>query len=199
MTKREEKKQLRWLLLEQMRALPPAYCRKADEAIYRHVAALPAYQTARTICVYVGMAHEIDTKPLIKRMLAEGKRVGVPLCVGKGVMEMREIGGLDELQPGTWGILEPAPDAPLLQPDEIDLGLIPCVSGNEEGQRLGYGGGFYDAYLAKAPFLRVLLCRKAMMTAPIPLEPHDAMMDVVVSEDGAVYCSSHKNFEEIFH
>lgn len=199
MTKREEKKQLRWLLLEQMRALPPAYCRKADEAIYRHVAALPAYQTARTICVYVGMAHEIDTKPLIKRMLAEGKRVGVPLCVGKGVMEMREIGGLDELQAGTWGILEPAPDAPLLQPDEIDLGLIPCVSGNEEGQRLGYGGGFYDAYLAKAPFLRVLLCRKAMMTAPIPLEPHDAMMDVVVSEDGAVYCSSHKNFEEIFH
>lgn len=199
MTKREEKKQLRRLLLEQMRALPPAYCRKADEAIYRHVAALPAYQTARTICVYVGMTHEIDTKPLIKRMLAEGKRVGVPLCVGKGVMEMREIGGLDELQAGTWGILEPAPDAPLLQPDEIDLGLIPCVSGNEEGQRLGYGGGFYDAYLAKAPFLRVLLCRKAMMTAPIPLEPHDAMMDVVVSEDGAVYCSSHKNFEEIFH
>lgn len=199
MTKWEEKKQLRRLLLEQMRALPPAYCRKADEAIYRHVAALPAYQTARTICVYVGMTHEIDTKPLIKRMLAEGKRVGVPLCVGKGVMEMREIGGLDELQAGTWGILEPAPDAPLLQPDEIDLGLIPCVSGNEEGQRLGYGGGFYDAYLAKAPFLRVLLCRKAMMTAPIPLEPHDAMMDVVVSEDGAVYCSSHKNFEEIFH
>ena len=198
MTKREEKKQLRRLLLEQMRALPPAYCRKADEAIYRHVAALPAYQTARTICVYVGMAHEIDTKPLIERMLAEGKRVGVPLCVGKGVMEMREIGGLDELQAGTWGILEPAPDAPLLQPDEIDLGLIPCVSGNEAGQRLGYGGGFYDAYLAKAPFLRVLLCRKAMMTAPIPLEPHDAMMDVVVSEDGAVYCSSRKNFEEIF-
>jgi 5-formyltetrahydrofolate cyclo-ligase len=199
MTKREEKNQLRRLLLEQMRALPPAYCLKADEAIYRHVAALPAYQTARTIGVYVGMAHEIDTKPLIKRMLAEGKRVGVPLCVGKGVMEMREIGGLDELQAGTWGILEPAPDAPLLQPDEIDLGLIPCVSGNEEGQRLGYGGGFYDAYLAKAPFLRVLLCRKAMMTAPIPVEPHDAMMDVVVSEDGAVYCSSHKNFEEIFH
>ncbi len=199
MTKREEKNQLRRLLLEQMRALPPAYCRKADKAIYRHVAALPAYQTARTICVYVGMAHEIDTKPLIKRMLAGGKRVGVPLCVGKGVMEIREIGGLDELQPGTWGILEPAPDAPLLQPDEIDLGLIPCVSGNEEGQRLGYGGGFYDAYLAKAPFLRVLLCRKAMMTAPIPMEPHDAMMDVVVSEDGAVYCSSHKNFEEIFH
>lgn len=199
MTKREEKNQLRRLLLEQMRALPPAYCRKADKAIYRHVAALPAYQTARTICVYVGMAHEIDTKPLIKRMLAGGKRVGVPLCVGKGVMEIREIGGLDELQPGTWGILEPAPDAPLLQPDEIDLGLIPCVSGNEEGQRLGYGGGFYDAYLAKAPFLRVLLCCKAMMTAPIPMEPHDAMMDVVVSEDGAVYCSSHKNFEEIFH
>ena len=192
MTKREEKKLLRRLLLEQMRALPPAYCRKADEAIYRHVAALPAYQTACTICVYVGMAHEIDTKPLIKRMLAEGKRVGVPLCVGKGVMEMREIGGLDELQAGTWGILEPAPEAPLLRPEEIDLGLIPCVSGNEAGQRLGYGGGFYDAYLAKAPFLRVLLCRKAMMTAPIPLEPHDAMMDVVVSEDGAVYCSSRK-------
>jgi len=192
MTKREEKKRLRRLLLEQIRALPPAYCRRADEAIYRHVVSLPAYQTARTICAYVGMDCEINTKPLIERMLADGKRVGVPLCVGKGVMEMREIGGLDGLQAGTWGILEPAPEAPLLRPEEIDLGLIPCVSGNEAGQRLGYGGGFYDAYLAKAPFLRVLLCRKAMMTAPIPMEPHDAAMDVVVSEDGAVYCSSRK-------
>lgn len=192
MTKREEKRRLRRLLLEQMRALPPAYCRRADEAIYRHIVSLPAYQTARTICAYVGMDCEINTKPLIERMLADGKRVGVPLCVGKGVMEMREIGGLDELQAGTWGILEPPPEAPLLLPEEIDLGLIPCVSGNEAGQRLGYGGGFYDAYLAKAPFLRVLLCRKAMMTAPIPMEPHDAAMDVVVSEDGAVYCSSRK-------
>ena len=192
MTKKEEKKRLRRLLLEQMRALPPVYCRRADEAIYRHVVSLPAYQTARTICAYVGMDCEINTKPLIERMLADGKRVGVPLCVGKGVMEMREIGGLDELQAGTWGILEPPPEAPLLLPEEIDLGLIPCVSGNEAGQRLGYGGGFYDAYLAKAPFLRVLLCRKAMMTAPIPVEPHDAAMDVVVSEDGAVYCSSRK-------
>lgn len=192
MTKREEKKRLRRLLLEQIRALPPAYCRRADEAIYRHVVSLPAYQTARTICAYVGMDCEINTKPLIERMLADGKRVGVPLCVGKGVMEMREIGGLDELQAGTWGILEPAPEAPLLRPEEIDLGLIPCVSGNEAGQRLGYGGGFYDAYLAKAPFLRVLLCRKAMMTAPIPMEPHDAAMDIVVSEDGAAYCRSCK-------
>ena len=111
---------------------------------------------------------------------------------------MREIGGLDELQAGTWGILEPSPNAPLLQPDEIDLGLIPCVSGNEAGQRLGYGGGFYDAYLAKAPFLRVLLCRNAMMTAPIPMEPYDAAMDIVVSEDGAVHCRSRKKFEEVF-
>lgn len=192
MTKREEKKRLRRLLLEQIRALPPAYCRRADEAIYRHVVSLPAYQTARTICAYVGMDCEINTKPLIERMLADGKRVGVPLCVGKGVMEMREIGGLDELQAGTWGILEPAPEAPLLRPEEIDLGLIPCVSGNEAGQRLGYGGGFYDAYLAKASFLRVLLCRNAMMTASIPMEPHDAAMDIVVSEDGAAYCRSCK-------
>ena len=88
MTKKEEKRRLRRLLLEQIRALPPAYCRRADEAIYRHIVSLPAYQTARTICAYVGMDCEINTKPLIERMLADGKRVGVPLCVGKGVMEM---------------------------------------------------------------------------------------------------------------
>ena len=198
MTSREEKKALRRIMTAKMQALQPAYCRKADAAISRYVLSLPAYKAAHTICTYVGMPHEIDTKPLIECMLADGKRVGVPLCVGKGIMEMREICGLDELQPGTWGILEPASDAPLLRPDEIDLGLIPCVSGNEAGQRLGYGGGFYDAYLAKASFLRVLLCRKAMMTAPIPMEPHDAAMDVVVSEDGAVYCSSRKKFEEVF-
>lgn len=192
MTSREEKKALRRIMTAKMQALQPAYCRKADAAISRYVLSLPAYKAAHTICTYVGMAHEIDTKPLIECMLADGKRVGVPLCVGKGIMEMREICGLDKLQPGTWGILEPASDAPLLQPYTIELGLIPCVSGNEKGERLGYGGGFYDAYLAKTSLVRVLLCRKALMTPSIPMESHDIMMDIVVSEDGAAYCGTRK-------
>lgn len=188
MTIKEEKKRIRAVLIKRMQELPLSYCQRADAAILRHILALPAYKSAHTICAYVGMKDEINTKPVIVRMLADGKRVGVPLCTGKGVMEMREIHSLRDLQAGTWGIWEPKEYTAVLPPAAIDMGLIPCVSGNASGKRLGYGGGFYDRYLSGTSFLRVILCRKQLITEQIPAEPHDEAMDILISEDGAVYC-----------
>lgn len=183
-----EKNRMRAQMRQKMKALSASYCRQADAAIWKHVLSLPSYEKAHTICAYVGMKDEINTIPLILHMLADGKQVGVPLCTGKGVMEMRAIHGLDDLQRGTWNIWEPKAYTKLLRPEDIDMGLIPCVSGNVRGQRLGYGGGFYDRYLEGTSFLRVLLCRNAMMRAQIPTELHDATMDILVSENGAVRC-----------
>lgn len=183
----EEKKQLRQVMRSKRRRLSPAYCRAADEAVRNYILALPEYKRARTIFSYVSMEHELDTKVLIAAMLAEGKRVAVPLCVGKGTMEARQIQSLRELRPRTWGILEPPDSAPVIAPCHIDIALIPCVCGNERGQRLGYGGGFYDAYLQNCAGTKILLCRRALMAEEIPMEEHDVVMDIVVSEGGAVY------------
>lgn len=183
----EDKNRLRQVMRTKSRLLSPAYCRTADEDIRNYVLSLPEYKRARTVFSYVSMDHEIDTKNLIAVMLAEGKRVAVPLCVGKGTMEARQIQSLGELWPRTWGILEPPDSAPVVAPCHIDVALIPCVCGNEKGQRLGYGGGFYDAYLQSCACTKILLCRRALMAEIIPVEEHDVVMDIVVSEGGAVH------------
>ncbi|MCH4167270.1 MAG: 5-formyltetrahydrofolate cyclo-ligase [Megasphaera sp.] len=183
MTGDEEKKILRQDVRAAAAALPAAYCLQADAAISRFVRTLPEYIAAKTICCYVGTDSEIDTRAIIAQALQDGKCVGVPLCLRKGMMEMRAITGESDLQEGAYGIKEPKEGTRLLAPTAIDAGLIPCLTCNEKGQRLGYGGGFYDRYLRAANCTRIVLCRKRMMREHIPVGPYDLPMDVVVSEE----------------
>ena len=184
MTCKEEKKALRQAVQQGVRQLPEDYCKAADAAIFEHIRALPEYAAAKTVFVFVGMDWEIRTQPLIEDMLRAGKIVGVPLCTGKRTMEVRRITGMDDLEKGFYGLLEPKAHTALLRPDEIDLGLIPCCTCTAGGDRLGYGAGFYDVYLAQIHFLRVVLCRSRTMSETVPVEEHDQPMDVVISETG---------------
>ena len=134
------KRDLRAEIARAVAALPPDYCRRADEAICRAVLASAEYRRAGTLFCYVGTDREIDTRPILAAALRDGKTLAVPLCVGRGIMEARRIGGLEELVPGKYGIPAPHPGCPLVEPGEIDLALIPCCTGNRRGQRLGYGG-----------------------------------------------------------
>lgn len=184
---RYDKELLRQRVKEKIQHLVPSYCLAADQAIFQYSVTLAAYQRAKTICIYVGRASEINTTPIIQQALRDQKRVGVPLCTGKGVMEIRQIQGLSELRAGAYGIREPRPTAPLVVPEDIELAFIPCLTCNRQGQRLGYGGGFYDRYLEKTSCLRVILCRESIMEPHIPVEAHDLTMDVVISETGVTY------------
>ena len=103
-------------------------------------------------------------------------------------MEAREIRSLDDLVSGKFGIPAPGEHCPVVEPGEFDLVIVPCSTGNEKGQRLGYGGGFYDRYLEKTRCPKVLLCRKALAKSEIPVEEHDLVMDYFTSEDGMVSC-----------
>ena len=64
---------------------------------------------------------------------------------------------------------------------------VPCVTCNKKGDRLGYGGGFYDRYLSRTDVRRVILCREKIMVSEIPVEEHDLRMEVVVSEEGMIF------------
>ena len=180
----DQKKALRVLVKTRIARLPEAYCKKADEAIMQHILTLPEYRAAHTVFCYVGMDGEIDTVPFIKAALRQGKYVGVPLCLAKGVMEVRRIGSLDDLQKGFFGTQEPRPGTAFIAPQDIDLALVPCVTCDNTGRRLGYGGGYYDRYLEGTTFTRAILCRKQIMQRNIPVDDHDQRMDLVISEEG---------------
>ena len=114
MTKSEEKKQMRRVIRALERELPAAYKAQSSAGIARHLLAMPEYQAAVTVFCFVGTDREIDTTAILKDALSSRKRLCVPLCVGDGLMELRQITALDQLVPGAYGILEPSADAPLV-------------------------------------------------------------------------------------
>lgn len=184
MTKQELRKQI----AAEVKALSSEYCERADAAICAAVRGSELYKNANTIFCYIGTDREIDTKALLLAALSDGKRLALPLCVGKGIMEAREIRSLDDLVSGKFDIPAPGENCPLVMPEAFDLVIVPCSTGNYKGQRLGYGGGFYDRYLGKTNGPKVLLCRKELVKEDIPVEEHDLIMDYLVTEDGLHDC-----------
>jgi len=178
------KKELRKKTAALVSTLPREYCAGADLSIRNYILNSPEYRRAETIFCYVGTSREIDTMPMIEQALAEGKRIGVPLCKKMGIMEVREIRSKEDLVMGAYDILAPKEDAPLIQPEEIQLCIVPCMTCNHRGERLGYGGGFYDRFLEKTTCPKMMLCREKIMNEEIPTEPHDLIMESVVTEQG---------------
>ena len=153
----------------------------SDDAILRHVLHTPEYRRAGTVFAFVGRGSEIDTAPLLRQVLADGKRLCVPLCTAPGVMESRQVLALS---PGAYGIPEPPAAAPLVPAEEIDLAIVPCTSASPDGGRLGRGGGYYDRFLRRCTGDALLLCREALLRTHIPQEPHDVRLPAVITERG---------------
>lgn len=184
---KEQKSKLREIVKERLRALAPKTRRDSDAAICERIIARPEYQSAQTIFAFVGVDWEIDTGAILADAFARGKWVAVPLCVGKGIMEARLINSLEDLVPGFYDIPEPRRETTLCQPQEIDFGVIPCISCSTQGRRLGQGGGYYDRFLEEATFPCAAVCREIALVEDIPLEPWDQPVDCVVTEN-KIYC-----------
>lgn len=181
---KERKKQLRKEVKEKLSLLKDENRLESDEKIITKALELQDFQNASCVFCYVSTGKEIDTMPLLKQLLKEGKRLGVPRCIAKGEMEVYEIRSLDELHTGAYGILEPEEDPERwIDPDEIDFAWIPCISCDREGRRLGHGGGYYDRYLEKTHCIKAALCREALMAETVPVGEFDQRMDFVLSEE----------------
>lgn len=182
----EIKRQLRKKIKQERDQLGAEYCRRSDSAIMKHIRSLTEYRNATTIFCYVSRGSEIDTFPILEAALEEQKRVCVPRCEGQGLMDAYQIQSIQDLQPGKFGILEPPKSCVCIAPKEIDLALIPCLTCDYEGNRLGYGGGYYDRYLKRWDFLKIVLCRSRTMTETVPHEETDCRMDIIVTENGVI-------------
>lgn len=184
MTVKEEKQRLRRVMREKESTLSEKYKTASSTAITAHLLGMPEYQAADTIFCFVGTATEIDTRSILDAALSDGKCLCVPLCVAKGIMELRQITDLAQLQPGSYGILEPSHDTPLISIDDVDFAILPCTTCSHGGARLGKGGGYYDRFLSHYRGGTVLLCREKLIRDEIPVEPHDYPVPWVLTERG---------------
>jgi len=173
---------LRAELRARRRAIPPDQKRQWDRALQAGLSALAAQAEGALFC-FVGVRSEPDTRPFLAARLAAGRAVAVPRCTGPGIMEARVITDLAQLREvGPLGIPEPGVDCPLLAPEAIALAVVPCLSCDREGRRLGQGGGYYDAFLRGRIFPAVALCYEALLSEHIPTEPFDVPVDGVLTE-----------------
>ena len=135
-----------------------------------HVISSPEYKNARILGAYMPMAHEADVTPVILDALRHGKQVALPRCWKAPHMDFHLIQTMDDLVVGTYGILEPAASAPILPASCLDLLLVPLEGIDNEGFRLGKGGGYYDCLLAGSK-LRTMGC--AMSWQQVSRLPRD--------------------------
>ena len=184
MTRKEQKQQLRSTMRAMAEKLSDAYKTRADHAIAAQLISMPEYQSAGTVFCYVGTGWEIHTLPILENALAAGKTLCVPRCESAGVFSLRQITALEQLSKGAYGIPEPAPDMPEINPDQVDFAVLPCLTCNHQGQRLGQGGGYYDRFLAHYRGGTVLLCREKLIREEIPVEPLDMPVPWVLTEKG---------------
>ncbi len=184
MTRKEQKAQLRQTMRGVAEGLSQEYRQEADQAILAYLLALPEYQEAGTVLAYAGTGWEIDTRPILSDALSRGKTLCVPRCEEPGVFSLRQITALEQLSPGAYGIPEPGDDAPRITTDQVDFAVLPCVTCNHQGQRLGQGGGYYDRFLSHYRGGTVLLCREKLIREEIPVEPLDMPVPWVLTENG---------------
>ena len=153
--------------------------REASARLGELFAASEAYRQAKSIYGYLPYNQEVRTVPMLEQALRDGKRVAVPKCYGD---EMRFIWmeDLSKVEKGYAGIPEPVEDGPVAD-DETALVLMPGLAFDPEGHRIGYGGGFYDRFLAKEPEHPTLaLCYAFQMLPKLETEEFDIPVDCVL-------------------
>ena len=137
MTITQRKRQLRMAVRRDEQLISICDRARSDQAVAIQVLALPEYRRAQSLFCFVSTTREIDTTPVLLDALHSGKTLCVPLCVDDGIMEPRQITSLDQLHRGAYGVLEPEEDTPKMTLDQVDLSIIPCVSCDRLGHRLG--------------------------------------------------------------
>ena len=187
---RVRKERLRKRVLAARMGLDRSQAKVSGQAILDRVLGLEAYRWAKLVHTYVSSKeNEVDTRALIGACLAQGKRVAVPVVMpGTETLAHALIDGLDQLVVGPWGLAQPDPAAATWLPAEaqIDLVVVPGLAFDRRGHRIGWGGGYYDRFLAQVQTVKIGLCYDALVLDCIPGEPHDVPVDMVVAET-AIY------------
>jgi 5-formyltetrahydrofolate cyclo-ligase len=176
------KRPIREKLLIERRHCSAETCLRLSLMIQERLLDSRAYRQAGTVGLYSPVLNEVQTERVARRCLADGKRLAYPRVTGDD-LRFVEVADLGTMSPGTFGVLEPVGNQ-LMPVAEIDLLIIPGVAFDLEGNRLGYGKGYYDRALAvcRPDQERVGFAYEFQVVEQLPVAGHDCRLTCVVTE-----------------
>lgn len=180
------KKSLRKQVLDARHHLTPAERRAMSSRIEQRLFELPEFQKAALILFYASFQSEVETHFMIRRALSEGKRVALPR-INEKELELLVITNFDkDVSPGSWGIPEPD-QGDLVSVQDLGLIVVPGAAFDEQGNRLGYGAGYYDKLLAQYQDMTAALAFELQIVPQVPADPHDVPMKKIVTEKRIIH------------
>jgi 5-formyltetrahydrofolate cyclo-ligase len=184
-----EKKILRKEILTKRKNIDIVEKEKMDRKICDKFYESKYYRDAKNIFIYISYDSEINTKEIINKALIDNKKIYVPRTEFKTrLMDAVEIISLDNLIESEYGILEPSIEEPHIEPNELDLIVVPGVAFDRNGGRIGYGAGFYDRYFKKInkdnikKIQKLALAYDFQILENIPMNEHDVPVSYIITE-----------------
>ncbi len=169
---------------EMREGLSKDYRRSLDYEIESRILCSSCYSDADIIFTYVSQDPEPDTTGVIRAAFANGKKVAVPLCTEGNTMEFYFIKSTDDLIKGKFGLLEPDVNkCKKAEPTEKSLCIVPALSFDAKGYRLGRGGGYYDRYLKDFKGVSAGICYNSFFRLSLPKDTFDIPVDIIVTEN----------------
>lgn len=176
------KKELRILIRDKKRQFSEQQLGKLSLPILERLQQNRRLEKAHHVLLYYSLPDEVNTHQYIDELVRLGKKVFLPVVVDAENMLIREYTGIHDLQEGAFHILEPIGNL-LTEEDykKIEVAVIPGMSFDKAGNRLGRGKGYYDRLLRKMPHLyKIGICFDFQKSDCVPTEPTDIKMDIIV-------------------
>ena len=159
----------------------------AERAMISKLLSLASFRFAETILLYYPIKNEPDLLRLAEAVVKMGKRIAFPLCHTEScTLTYHYVTSVEDLTDGTYGTKEPKNDAPLYIPDKSksDVILVPGISFDKEGYRLGYGKGYYDRFLSDFGGTQIGVTFHKLFEDSLPRGRYDRKVDIILTEKG---------------
>ena len=195
MTIFDDKKALRRRILNERKNINIVEKEEMDNKILGKLYDSEYYRKSKKIFIYISYDSEINTKGIINKALEDNKKIYVPRTEFKTrIMDAVEIRSLDNLVESEYGILEPSINEPHIDPNELDLIIVPGVGFDRQGGRIGYGAGFYDRYFNKISedniegIIKLALAYEFQTLEKVPMNEQDMPVDCIITENEVISC-----------
>ncbi|AGX41373.1 5-formyltetrahydrofolate cyclo-ligase [Clostridium saccharobutylicum] len=185
----KDKKLLRKEVLDRRKDIDKKEKEKMDEIIEEKLYESSYYKNAKNIFIYISYDSEINTRNIINNSLKAGKKIYVPRTEFKTkLMDAVEVTTLDNLTKSSYGILEPSIEESAIDPNELDLIIVPGVAFDESHGRMGYGAGFYDRYFKRInekslkKITKLAMAYDFQVINKVPMDKDDVPVDCIFTE-----------------